>query len=818
MGNPRNPATFGRYMKRSLHMLNKWTTDNVNIDSQRVEGQSTQNSTTVTTDGGNVVTATKASAVPAMTKLDTWLSGNLHQDISSFMEKPVQLIHFGSLGSTVGAIYQAPIPETAFIAPQSPYPDKVKGFLGFKATSVFTLRVNATKFTQGRVAIGWIPNADRRNAGNYFLRSPKAFTQLPHVEMDISCDSSCVLRVPYYSLYPYGYVPQIGSLADDLMSFGDVVVYIYSPPAVGAAATDSAVVDATLYVHFEDVELVTPMVAGVAQAGTGRTLNVKAEDKERDAPISKALAMTSKVAENMASVPMLSSFMQPAAWVLSAASRTAASFGFSKPVLDAAPQRIARQELAYMNNKEGTEALIPMGFSAVNTVGISPSKTGSEMDEMSLDYVSQISAWVDTFQMTTTSAYGDLIYGKSLGGPNDIGKSAGPTYDTVLTTFDLAPLTMLWQMFHYFHGDIILKFKVVKTAFHSGRIVVIFNPAGSVTNLTVNNPYALRQILDLADGNEFEIVLPHCNTSYWLALSTRSNDIFGSISVFVLNPLIAPDTCSNSIKFLVEMRAAPGAQFAVPKYSGMAPCISNAMRNQTEVTPAKFSMNVAQSGDPCDSIAETGSFGGLAPLDKSSLQYSEMIIGEKVDSLKQLCGVANRWGQVNLTNQYGFVGRLADSICYSVGSQTDGSRTNLSVIAACYGYATGSYKYYFQLTSATAATAPIVSLGLYETAPFVPTTPVPQAATGNWNYAGWMNQYAMSTSSTTVGSISVPAYNQLPMRIINNQDSNYGVGKSPVVFTVNYQGANSGWIHTWRALGDDGYFAFWLGTPPVTGI
>lgn len=805
-------------MNRFLHILNKWTTENANIETHRAEGSSAHESTTVTTDGGNIVTAQKASAASAMTKLNTWLAGTLHQDISSFMAKPVQLSHFTSLGSVVGPIYTAAIPEAAFIAPQSPYPDKVKGFLGFKATSVFTLRVNATKFTQGRVAIGWIPNADRRNPSTYFTRSPKSFTQLPHVEMDISCDSSCVLRVPYYSLYPYAYVPQIGLVPDDLMSFGNVIVYVYSPPAVGAAAADSAVVDATLYVHFEDVDLVTPMVAGVAQAGNGRSFGGKAEDKERNKPISTALALSSKVAETMGSIPMLTSYMQPASWLLSAMARTAASFGFSKPISDAPPQRVARQELAYMNNKEGTEALIPMGFSAVNSVGISPSKTGSAMDEMSLDYVSQISAWVDTFSMTTSSAYGDLIYGKPIGGPNDIGKSVGPTYDTTLNTFDLAPLTMLWQMFHYFHGDIILKFKVVKTAFHSGRIVIIFNPAGSVTNLTVNNPYSLRQILDLADGNEFEVVLPHCNISYWLALSTRSNDIFGSISVFVLNPLIAPDTCSNSIKFLVEMRAAPGAQFAVPKYSAMAPCISNAMRNYNPVAEAKFSMNVAQSGDPCDSIAEVGSFGGLAPLDKTSLQYSEMIIGEKVDSLKQLCSVANKWGQVNLTSKYGFVARVADAIAYSVADPFPGSRTNLSLIAACYGYATGGYKYYFQLSAATASNAPIISTGIYENAPFVPTTPVPSVPLGSSNYIGWMNQYAMSTASTTVGSVYVPAYNQLPMRIINNQDDNYGVGKSPMILNVNYENPSTGWIHAWRALGDDGYFAFWLGTPPVTGI
>jgi len=821
-----NPANLSRLTRWFIGEAEQRTAENVSITTVQktvTEPDESVNTTTIST-GVEAVSAEPRFGVSALTNIHSWLGGTVNDDIKDFLARPVLVASGGSITGT-SAFATILLPYDYMNVATCPAPNKMRGFLGFRATTVIRLMVNTTKFTQGRLFLSWIPNQEKRLAGpgataNYYYRSPMTITQTPHVELDVSCESQAILRVPYYQELPYLSIPRILPGAASPQFLGVAYCSVYSPLSVGASATTTTA-DYSVFVSFEDVELVIPTVTGVAQSQKGRRFGgrLKDEDKERSLPISRALMLTSEAAQVMTEVPLVSSFAAPAAWLLGALSKTAAAFGFSKPIVDAPVTRVARQELAYMNNCAGSEALVPMGQSAVNSVSSSANKLGSEVDEMALAYVAQIQTYVYRAVMTDAMVPGNIIMNQSIGGALSLGIMTGPTYNTTLATKDFTPLVMLWQLYKYYHGSIILTFKIVKTSFHSGRVVLNYIPGGTCLSLSYDNASVLKTIFDLQSGNEFEVVLPHMNLSYWLELGSKGNDLFGSFQLQVMNPLVAPDTCATGIEFLCEMRAGPDAEFAVPIESGLAPCIPNEVQGAAK-TFYPFNVLVAQSSAmvPCKAVPEAGSFGGLTTKTDPSMQHCSEIIGEASTSLKQLCSIANRWGQLNQTSKFGVLGRVFDGIFASASGTPEGAKTALSLIAACYGYATGGYKYYFSFPAATSSTGIILSAGTAGSTPLTAITAVPADAPSNTNYVGWKYQYAMSNTSSNVVSFSTPAYNQLPMRIINAAHVSYDASNSPVVFTVQPQGAYTGYINSWRALGDDGRFSFWLCTPPVSGL
>jgi hypothetical protein len=108
------------------------------------------------------------------------------------------------------------------------------------------------------------------------------------------------------------------------------------------------------------------------------------------------------------------------------------------------------------------------------------------------------------------------------------------------------------------------KFKLVKTEFHSGRLMVTFVPFDYrqtppvTTTLTTNmERYASKTIVDISSTVEFEVIVPFISNTPW----AEYNNAIGFLDVFVLDPLKAPNTVSSSITLLLEVAMCPDAQF-----------------------------------------------------------------------------------------------------------------------------------------------------------------------------------------------------------------------------------------------------------------
>lgn len=84
------------------------------------------------------------------------------------------------------------------------------------------------------------------------------------------------------------------------------------------------------------------------------------------------------------------------------------------------------------------------------------------------------------------------------------------------------------RLFSYWRGSIVFTFKIVKTNYHSGRLLFCAIPNDSSTSVDVTistSAYLNREIMDIREGAVYKVVVPYASLRPWLRCSTYSNGV-----------------------------------------------------------------------------------------------------------------------------------------------------------------------------------------------------------------------------------------------------------------------------------------------------
>jgi hypothetical protein len=431
--------------------------------------------------------------------------------------------------------------------------EKLSGFFGFRATAVVRMQVNAQRFQQGILLLNYVPiptliGTDRLSQinANIVFKS-----QLPSVRMNISNESEVVFRIPFVS--PQNFY-QRREYSYDWAQFRATV---YSPIVGGSAQV-------TCWCHFEDVEPVFPIAqSGKMRSGGPRSNRYDPADEEDSGGVlSSASSHFSRAFGDLSKVPLLTSIAAPTAWFLGATSKLLASFGFSNPVTTKPRLGITPKIMSHANNCDTEDNSDSHGLFLSNKVARLPGFAGTDIDEMSLQYITSIPSYLTQFSWSTSNIVNATLYSQTIR-PRDYQSVYTVTANSVpYNVYAFTPIGYVSMMHQYWRGTIKFRFLVAKTEYHSGRVQICFNPDGTNGLSEANSNYTYRWVWDLRESNEFEIEIPYVASTPW-----RTNylqDFTGYISVFVLNPLVAPTSVSSTINFLVEVCGGEDFQVAAP--------------------------------------------------------------------------------------------------------------------------------------------------------------------------------------------------------------------------------------------------------------
>jgi len=545
------------------------------------------------------------------------------QEVRVFLAKPYLLQQgtFATTDAVNSAVYTLADIYQVVTTGNPVWYNKLAGNYATRGTLVFSLFVNGNRFQQGRYIMAWVPHGGSGFNRAKYVAGHSAnlcqMTQLPHVEIDVNLDSQAVLKVPFINAI--GWSPLVTSVPA-LWDIGYLLIRTYSPLVVPSGSNTASW---SLYVHMEDVQFKMPVIpqsgrGGVTATRIARTPVVEKEQKT-SGPVSNFLNKVSKAADILTGVPLLSSIAAPVSWAAQIGASVASVFGWSKPRIMLDSTMVSRYVFPRYNNSDTKDTSVKLSVVDTNRVEEMTGFAGSDLDELSLNYVGSIPAWFQTTSWSTSDNAATTLTTISLSPRAFVNVK---TYTANTVTFP-TPIAWVSNFFSHYRGSIKLTVKIAKTEFHSGRLALSFQPydynalgsAPGVPTLS-NTEYLHREIIDIRLGNSFTFTFPFASLHPYRPIF--GNDApYGVVSVKVLNPLIAPSSVSSSVSLLFEASAAEDFEWSYPRSLQEVPVYC--------ITP--------QSGKLVNEIASS-EVGFSSFMD--CLAPARVCMGERVMSFRQL--------------------------------------------------------------------------------------------------------------------------------------------------------------------------------------
>lgn len=568
--------------------------------------------------------------------------------IALYLEKPY-VISSGSISNslpanaTIGSFRIGDYLLTG-LCPRLWY-NKISGYKMFRGTACLKLVVNAQPFQAGRLLLHFLPLEKNMTAysGTYtalhnFNLTTK--TVQPCVELDIQ-NGVATLEMPYVS-------PTMWLSRDTPYDWGTAYLTVLSPIASVAATT----INYTLYLYFKDFECAAPIFGPEMNAPMLKTQRAERKRTKVSGVVS-GLLDTADTAVNL--ITDVVSLGTPSG-LLGGAAEIAGLFGWSRPHDTKGTTVVKSNSYHQAFNYNGTNASDVLAMDALNEVAPMTSFAGSEVDEMSFNYLKTIPALIASVYWSESTPVDSLVYNKGLSMPEFTTIANTPSGSGVIATITGPPFAYLSRFFQYYRGSVVLTIKIVKTQYHSGRLQAEYIP--SVNNLPGSANQAAwiyRDVIDVSESDTFSFTLPYMHAYPFLSTGwSRANNPTVSFGVFrlrVVTPLVAASTVNGGINLLVY--ASAGEDFSL---TALRPVSTQSFQPE---------MNT-------DDARTEGPIGG-APVPIASTVPHMLSTGEVFTSLKQLCQLARPlYGPYN-------VAEMPDSPCagYQMSPYTTGICRNV---------------------------------------------------------------------------------------------------------------------------------------------
>lgn len=549
----------------------------------------------------------------------------INNTMADFLAKPF-LISSGNItySSAANSDIVASTIATGLMS-NSYWTDKMQGYNLVRGTAVLRLQINASPFQQGALLMHYLPIGspgtsygfnqpwEKMHNHNLVTRS-----QHPGVIHNFR-NTTSELRIPYCT------PTQWYSIKDGAYDWGEYYVTVLSPLLSGDNTGSESTVAYSLWLSFEDFEMAAPIVpqAGAKSKKRYSAGIIEEKNAHQGGVVSGILSAGAKFAGAFKGVPMLSAIAGPVEWAAGVASGIAGAFGWSKPANTGSNEIISRQYDRYSGVSNGVDPSYPVALIAGNKTRLGES-TVYEEDEMSFAFLKRREYLIypsgvmhSPTLWNSTDATGTVLWSVKIS-PESLYTPQTVTHTGhVLTAGYGGPMYYLNDLFTFWRGCVRLKVLLVKTGFHSGRLQVTWTPHGtSVTApTTTTGQLALREIIDIREGEEFVFDLPYMLFNNYLYTNAYS----GQLDIVVLNPLKAPDTCYKSIELVCFVSAGDDFEFQVPA-SATGAC-----------APVTLQAGLASNEDQL--VSEVV---GHEPCGGASTQFSEESVGEYFTSTRQI--------------------------------------------------------------------------------------------------------------------------------------------------------------------------------------
>lgn len=455
------------------------------------------------------------------------------QEMGDFLSRPVEI--FASqipLGTNYDQVFD---PWDLFTKEPS-VRAKLKNFAYIKGDLVVRISVAGNPFNFGKLQVAYVPFAGENPILSEYIATPAyrrgklqyLSQQKGVVNMDPKFNKPIEVVCPYFSPAPMMRLFNSSTAAqaaatsfDTIKDLGKIFLTTLNP--MGSVSTGPATeISVYVYAYMTNVSLGSP-TASILELTTESGEMQKMDgvvDERFSGPVSKWANAGTKFLDSFKAVPMLQPYVGPSSMVLSGVRDLAAHFGFSRPTLITPSNFVKNQP--FQNSAHcivaDTSQKLTLDPKQETDLVIS---SGMTEDEMSYSYLCKREWYFHTFDWATTNAPNTTALFSF--GVNPC--TAIPYVTSTNTLYQPGPMFMVANMHSYWKGKITYRVEIVASAFHRGKLAVVFEPnvaqAGLIrTDLKLNKQYTA--IIDIQETQDFEFCVDMAFLREWAMVLDKS--------------------------------------------------------------------------------------------------------------------------------------------------------------------------------------------------------------------------------------------------------------------------------------------------------
>lgn len=557
---------------------------------------------------------------------------------------------------------------------------KIANYEFFRADLVLRAVVNGGPFFYGKMLLGYTPfgyedtleSFDRMPIGH----QNTMLSQQPHIKIDFCESTGGELHIPFVYNRNYARISEGSTIPGKLGELRlNTLNALRNISFVGPV---SSVATVTVFAHLENVELVVPSINDPILAQQP-VLSSESKVDEYDGVISAPASSIARAAGRLKYIPRIAPFALATELGASAIAEIAKIFGRCRPVVIDPPHKYRPTYMGNMANADIAEAVDKLALTCKQELTIDHDVIGkkSEDDDMHLSTFFGRESYMDRFEWKTTDSTDQLLFYTQVHPilfkefeAIDLPFIVPPPNPNPIFNVDegilLPPVGYATIPFSFWRGGLTFRFSIVASAFHRGRLRIVYQPRGGLPSVPGFSA-AYNRIIDLSDAKDFEVTVDwnqeiafkevytttsntpssqytpglDVNRTSTLPLSSNSTISNGTLAIYVVNELVSPNGgTAEDVEVNWFVKGAPSYEVASPdtKFSTWT---TNWAQEDLEGESTSEALSSESMSSPMAIAGNQAGGAGAITLepfgsDNTSPHLSKLHFGETFDSLRVL--------------------------------------------------------------------------------------------------------------------------------------------------------------------------------------
>jgi len=517
--------------------------------------------------------------------------------------------------------------------------NRIANYNLLKAKLHVKIVINGNGFQYGRAICGYLPLDGYDKLTSFAALVPEdnvQLSQLPHVYLDPTTSTGGEMTLPFFWFENYLHIPTA--------QWGDMGrLFFRSLNALKHAngATDQVTISVFAWASEVSMSVLTSQDPNTLAPQSGKESEVDEANKE--GVISGPATAVAKVSNALAVVPPLRPFAMATSTAATAVASIAKQFGYCRPTVTENPAPRRLHPISALATTNVPDTAMKLTVDDKQELSIDPRIAGlGSSDPLSIKEIAKRESYLTKFSWNMGTAPETLLWNARI--DPVIWAEDGLTP----SAFHFPACAMAALPFKYWTGSMRFRFQIVCSAFHKGRIKVVYDP-----NILDTNEYNTNylQIIDIADTQDFTLEFGNGQTTtllshhmpgldsvtqmYSTVPYTAKEEGNGVVGVYVVNELTTPNSSvTNDIEINVFVSMGDDFEVFVPDDHFQ----HFVFKPQSGVEVVTESQNTAEPSAPQQAEQDT-----VGPGQQDNAMINMVYTGESILSFRTLLKRYNLW-------------------------------------------------------------------------------------------------------------------------------------------------------------------------------